>query len=322
MVDVLINITLLFIISFVLYKAATFFVHSLQNLTKDRPISRFFLAAFFIGIATSLPEMFISVLSGFEGYPELAVGNALGSNITNLALVVPLIILFTQKSLKVDTESFSLRNALLILSATLLPFVLLLDRSLGFTDAVFLFFMFIIYSSYIFYHKHEKYGFFSLLEKIKEVFNHKDNWKDLVVIFFSLLTLILGSAAVVRVSVRLSHLLETELFVIGAVLVAVATSLPELLVGLAAARKKDSDIVFGEILGSLVTNANLVVGLAALKKPVVFIDLTSYTFSTLFLFFTFVLFYIFSLTQKKITKLEAGILLSVYMLFVFIEYFV
>lgn len=316
--EVFLNVVLLFLTSFVVYKAAAFFVQALVNLSKRTRLSKFFLAAFFVGIATSLPEIFIAVISTVAGYPVLAIGNALGSNIANLSLIIPLIVLIINKDLRIDLESFSFRHSLFVLTATVLPFSLILDRSLSLMDAFFLIIMFFLYSSYIFYYKNEKVGIFSFLEKIKDLFVEKHFWKDVFVLVFSVLTLILGSYVIVKLAGVLSDQVGLGYLEIGAVLVAVGTSLPEFFVGLSAFRKKEADIVFGEILGSLVTNANLVVGLSALRNQVVLVDLTSYTLMTMFLFFIMVLFYIFSLTQKRLKRSEAAVLLIVYALFVFL----
>ncbi|GIW62753.1 MAG: sodium:calcium antiporter [Patescibacteria group bacterium] len=318
MAEVLLNLILLFVASFVVYKASGFFVQSLANLSKRTRISKIFLAAFFVGIATSLPETIVSIISTVEGYPALAIGNALGSNIANLSLIIPLIVLIVNKDLKVDLESFSFRHSLFVLTATVLPFALILDRSLSLMDAFFLIVMFFLYSSYIFYYKKNKVGVFSFLNKIKDLFVEQHFWKDIFVFLFSLFTLILGSYVIVRLAEVLSRQLSLGFLEVGALLVAVGTSLPEFFVGLSAFRKKESDIVFGEILGSLVTNANLVVGLSALRTQVVLIDLTSYTLMTMFLFFVMILFYIFSLTQRKLQRSEAVMLLVVYALFVFL----
>ncbi len=309
---------LLFSAGFVVYKASEIFVLSVKSLSRDGLLGKFFLASIFAGIATSLPEIFVAFSSSFEGYPTLSIGNALGSNIADLGLVVPLAILLTGTVAKVDKESFNLRSSLLVLAATVLPFMLVLDRVLSFYDGIFLLAMFFIYTFYVF-EKKKEHGFFSFLGRLKKALFHPDFWKGILGVALSLVVLVFGSDAIVRLTLLIGEELGISPFLSGLVFVALATSLPELFVATSALAKGESAIFFGDILGSLVTNANLVIGLSALKRPVVFLDLSDYAVSTIVLFGIMALFYLFSLTKRKIEKWEAIVLFSVYLLFLFLE---
>lgn len=312
------KIFLLFSVGIVVYKASEVLISSIKSLSKDGLLGKFFLASLFAGIATSLPEVFVALSASYEGYPSLSIGNALGSNIVNLGFVVPLAIFLAGKGIDVKKESFNLRNILLVLSATVFPFMLVLDRVLSFYDGLFLIAMFFIYVFYIF-EKKEGHGFLSILGRIKKTFLHPDFWKGMVGIIASLLILVLGSDIMVKLTLSIGEELNITPFLSGLVFVALATSLPELFVATSAIAKGESTIFFGDILGSLVTNANLVIALSTLAKPVVFLDLSDYAISTVFLFIIMALFYVFALTKRRIEKWEAVVLLACYVLFLILE---
>ena len=316
--SIMFKLFLLFATAFVVYKASEGLVYSLKQMTKDGLLGKFFMAAIFAGVATSLPEIFVAISSSFENVPSLSIGNALGSNIANLSFVVPLAIFLSGKVAKVNKENLSRKSALLILTSTVLPFMLVLDRVLSFFDGLFLAFMFFVYAVYLFGRKTE-HGLFSFLRVIKKAFLQPHFWKGLFGVVLSLIVLVLGSDVIVRLSMSLAEDLGLSLFVAGLVFVALSTSLPELFVATAALAKEEEEIFFGDILGSLITNANLVIALSVLRRPVVFLDLSSYAVSVLILFLVLVLFYIFALTKRRIEKWEAAVLFSAYILFLILE---
>ncbi len=316
---ILFKVFLLFSAALVVYKASEFFILSLKKLSKDGLLGKFFLASIFAGVATSLPEIFVSLSSSFEGYPHLSIGNAIGSNIADISFVIPLAIFLSGREVKIDDESFSLRSALLVLAATVLPFMLVLDRVLSFYDGIFLIFMFFVYSIYVFKGKKER-GIFSFLRRFKEALADSSFWKGLVGVVLSLAILVVGSDVIVKLSVDISHNLGLSVFVTGVVFVALATSLPELFVATVALAKGEAAVFFGDILGSLVTNANLVIGLSVLRRAVVFLDLTSYAVSVIALFIAMGLFYAFSFTKKKIERWEGAVLFAAYLIFLFLEH--
>ncbi|PIV09107.1 hypothetical protein COS31_00225 [Candidatus Roizmanbacteria bacterium CG02_land_8_20_14_3_00_36_15] len=93
--EILLAIFLVFFFCFILYKTSEVLINSLKSVADDSILSKFLLASIFGGVATSLPELFIGISSAIDKKPEIAIGNALGSNIVDLALVVPLVILIS-----------------------------------------------------------------------------------------------------------------------------------------------------------------------------------------------------------------------------------
>ena len=317
---ILFAIIAVFVLCFILYKASEVFIHSIKALSDDGFLSKFFLASIFGGIATSIPEIFIGIASSLEKKPEIAIGNALGSNIADLSLVLPLAVLLLNQAININKEEISLKNAFLLLSSSFLPFLLAIDGSLSRVDGLFLIGMFFIYTFYIFQKRPSGiFGLFSFLKKISHEFHRKLIGKEFLSLLISLFTLIFTSDLLVRTTLFLSQALQIKIFLLSLFLIAVGTSLPELFVALQALRKHENAILFGDIFGSLVTNANLVVGLAGFIHPINFASLSTYTLSIIILFLSFILFTLFSFTKRKLEVWEAIVLLSLYVIFFILE---
>ncbi len=317
---ILLAIILIFFLCFILYKASEVFVKSIRDISKNGLLSKFLLASLFGGIATSIPEVFVGITSAIEKKPVVALGNALGSNIVDLALVLPLAILLTRKAIKVGKENFSFKNAFLILTSSLLPFLLAIDGQISRIDGFFLVMMFIVYTIYVFQKRiMGKFGLFNFLRKLKKGFHQTDMIKAVSFLFISLLVLIFASALLIKTATYLSATLQIKMFLVSLFLIALGTSLPELFVAISAVNGTDDSILFGDIFGSLISNANLVVGISAMIFPITIANFAVYGVSISALFFVFFLFMIFSFTKHKFEKWEAVVMVSVYLLFFILE---
>ncbi len=317
---VLLSFFLIFVICFVLYKTSSIFIASIKSIAEYGVIGKFALAGIFAGIMTSIPELFVSISAALEKEPVVAVGNALGSNIADIALVVPLIIILSGKAINVKKEDFNLRTVFLVLASSILPFLLALDGSISRVDGLFLITMFFIYSIYIFQSKPRlNLRIKSFIKKIEYKFNHTRILEPFLIMIVSTLILIISSDTLIRVGNFLSSAMHINVFLIGVFLLGLGTSLPELFVGMSSLQEGEDTIVFGDILGSLITNANLAIGIAALLRPINFSNFNEYWISILALFLSFLIFTIFSFTKRKLEKWEAYILLSFYLLFIVME---
>lgn len=318
---VLLAIISVFLLCFILYKAAKLFIDSIRIIADDGLLSKFLLASIFGGVATSVPEIFVGISAALEKKPTVALGNALGSNIADLALVVPLVVLISGSALKVGKEEFSVKNIFLILASSLLPFLLAVDGGISRIDGLFLTTMFFVYIIYLFQKRPRRlsFGIFSFLRKFNHQLRKKDVRRAFGLLFLSLLILIIASDLLVKIAVFLSWMLQMRIFLVSIFLLALGTSLPELFVSIGAVKSKDEAILFGDIFGSLITNANLVIGISALINPLSLTNFSQYTVSILALFFSFVLFIVFSYTKSKIEKWESLVMISVYLIFFLLE---
>jgi len=218
-----------------------------------------------IGFGTSAPELAVSVLSAMEGSPGIALGNAYGSNIANIALILGITALISP----IVVQSQILRKELPVLAAiTLLSVILLWDLTISRLDAVILL---VVFSGLMIWSIREGLsdGKDTLSQETEaELEAHpmpiQKAWVWLAV---GLVLLIVSSRLLVWGAVTIAEGLGISELVIGLTVVAVGTSLPELASCIAAARKNEHDLAMGNILGSNLFNTLAVVGLAGAIHP-------------------------------------------------------
>ncbi|MFC1722179.1 sodium:calcium antiporter [Patescibacteria group bacterium] len=308
------NLGLLIISAVVLAKTVRVFVNSSSKIADLLGISSYTISFLLVSLATSLPELVVSITSGIEKNTILAYGNAIGSNLALITLIVALPILVGQK---ISTKGV-IKSKDIYFSA----FFLLLALALALDGLVTRFDGLIMISGYIVYVravlKKE-----TLLETLVDRFEHTNVWKQGVLFSISLLLILAASEGIVTSAINLSSSLNLSLGYIGLTITAIGTSLPEIAfaLGVIKSRHREKDEIMGDVIGSVVANSTIVLGTAALIHP---IDLHSSIIgfpSMLILISTLILFLAFSKSNEELDKKEAMALLGVYFLFLGVEYF-
>jgi len=269
-----------------------------------------------VGFGTSVPEMIVSALSAFKGAPSLALGNAYGSNIANIGLILGISALINP--LAVHSEV--LRKELPILSTvTLIAVFLLLDGQLTRMDAGILLMVFGGIMAWTISQGLRSRGDSLDREMEKELSLHAMPLaRALTWLGTGLLGLILSSRLLVWGAVEVAHGFGVSDLVIGLTVVAVGTSLPELAASVVAARKNEHDIALGNVLGSNLFNTLAVVGIAGVIRPmpvspdVLYRDCTVMGALTLSLF---VIGYGFR-GQGRVSRPEGFLLLASYLTYI------
>lgn len=316
-------IAVILALSFILYKASDSLIRAIHTLSGKTIFSTFFLASIFTGIATSIPELFVGITSAVEKNSEFGFGNAVGSNIANIALIMPIAVLISGIVLNIKKAHFSRQTILILLSASIFPFLLGSDGILSRIDGMFLLFLYGVYAIYIFNKRPTGiYGFKNILSRIVANFEDRHVLKATSFAVGSTILMIFAAHFLLKSSLLLAQTLGIQSFIIALFIVAPSTSLPELFVAMVAIRKKEIDVLYGDIYGSLVANANLIVGLIALIRPIRISVFSHYSLSIAALIVTFSLFFIFSFTKKRFDKWEAAVLLGIYMIFFLAETFI
>jgi cation:H+ antiporter len=221
-------------------------------------VSKLFIAATIVAFGTSAPELFTSVNANLSGFPGISVGNVIGSNIANVFMVVAISamiapVLFDRKEIRVDT--------LVMLGATaaMVPAVLsgFLSRGAGVAMVVAL-------TAYVFYQYKA-----SRLDTDEIGGVDAEARAPWLMLLAGIATLVIGSEILVRGAVAGGVALGVPEAVIGMTLIAVGTSLPELTACIAAARKGQSEVIVGGIVGSNIFNILSVMALSAAVTPLV-----------------------------------------------------
>ena len=144
--------------------------------------------------------------------------------------------------------------------------------------------------------------------------------KELAWVFFAIALLLFAADSLVKVSVSLAMAFNLPLLLVGLLIVAVGTTLPELVFSIEALRNKQSNMVLGNLLGSIVANGTLVIGLAVLISPITIANPQTYLVSTMAFLLIFTLFYFFVRSKQRLDHWEGALLLIVYLIFAFFEW--
>lgn len=218
-----------------------------------------------VGFGTSAPEMVVSALAAFQGNPGIALGNAYGSNIANIALILGVTALISP----IMVHSTVLRKELPILTLlTALSVILLADLELTRWDAILLLLVFGCLMAWTI-HQGLKQKTDSLAKEVKTTIAEKAMPIKRAVFWLvvGLVLLIASSRILVWGAVEIAHIFNVSDMIIGLTIVAVGTSLPELASSIIAIRKGEHDIALGNVLGSNLFNTLAVVGIAGTIHP-------------------------------------------------------
>lgn len=249
----------------ILVWSADKFIDGAAAVARHYALPPLLIGALIIGFGTSAPELAVSVFSALEGSPGLALGNAYGSNIANIALILGLTALISP----IMVHSGILRKELPVLAAvTLLTVALLWDFTISQLDAAILLVAFVALLLWSLRETTLKNGTDSFGAEPEDAMDSTltpaKAWGWLWV---GLLLLVVSSRLVVWGAVSLAQALGVSELVIGLTIVAIGTSLPELASCIAAARKNEHDLIMGNIIGSNLFNTLAVVGLAGAIHP-------------------------------------------------------
>lgn len=231
----------------------------IANIFKVSPL---IIGMLIFGFGTSAPEMLVSGIAASDGNPGLSVGNAIGSNIFNIALVLGISAIVMPIQVRGEVLK---KEWIFLMIATLCAGLLLYDNQLDFSDGVILLLFLLLFFAYTFKeaksNKHHEFDELQHLEKNPKV---GKTWLMLIV---GLVVLISSAKLVVWGGVGLAKHLGLSDLIIGLTIVALGTSLPELAVSIASALKRRHEMVVGNIIGSNLFNTIAVLAMPALIHP-------------------------------------------------------
>ena len=280
-------------------------VTTTERTSSTLSVSNFYASFFLIGIATSAPEIFVSIESALRNQTILAVGNALGSNISNIALVFSISILF----INLDKFNLSLpsRPFISMIMLGFMAFILIFfDKTFTIPDSLILILIFII-SIYLFNPNKvenksvniKKYNFIALL----------------LYLIFSLVLLIYGSNLFIKGATEIALFLGVTSYVIGLTLVALGTSLPELAASIQSARKGKVDFIIGNIIGSNIFNIAIAMATAGLINSASFGN-TDLLRDFMILAFSTLIFYLVIRSKNNLKTVYSLVLVITYFLYI------
>lgn len=287
----------------VVLKSADWLTNGAVGLATKLGISQIVIGLTIVAIGTSMPEFFVSIVSAIKGTPDLAVGNIVGSNIFNVLLIVG--VAATVAPIAIQRATVRRDIPIAIVASIMLTFMMF-DDNISRIDALILFAAFIAF-------------IWITLRNSKNDANEKDastekvipTWKSVLFIIFGLVGLVLGSNIFVDNASSLAHGWGISDAVIGLTIVAGGTSLPELATSAVAARKGDSGIAIGNVLGSNVFNILMILGLTGIISPMHIQNITYIDMAVMVI--SMVLFWLFSFTKLRVERWEGCVLIACFL---------
>ena len=310
----------LLILGFVfLVKGADAFVEGCSSIAKKYNVPSLIIGMTIVAMGTSLPETAVSITASVTGNNELAVSNAVGSNIFNLMVVVGVCTLFTSVAVQINTLKIDFPIS--VACAVLLFALGAIGMSLGHVDGVIFIILFALFILYMIRSAQtsrdkntdpdvEEEEYLLEAEEIQEM----SVGKSVIYIVLGGIAIALGSDWVVDGACTVAATIGISQTLIGLTVVAFGTSLPELVTSIVAAKKGEVDMALGNVIGSNIFNILMVLGIAAAISPVTFLAENMIDIVILIVFSVIV--WIMAWTKRELNKKEGILMLVLYAVYV------
>lgn len=274
-------------------------------------VSKLVIGLTVVAFGTSAPELFVSVMAAIDNHPGISVGNVVGSNIINIALVLAI----TAMIIPIPVRKSSIKYdwpAMMI--ASLLFYIFILNGYLQFLEGLIFLILLFAYVVFSIYYSRKNYNH---LEAVEEV--HFSILVSVLLIVLSSAGLALGSDLLVTNAVKIADKLHIDDRIISITVIAFGTSVPELVTSAAAALKKEMDISIGNIIGSNIFNILCVLGITSMIKKIEIPSMTMH-FDVFWMLGTAILLFLFILPLKggKLTQPKGLFLFVVYCIYVYL----
>lgn len=316
-------ISILFL-TFILIKATDQVIIAVRRLSKNSGSLAFTISALFLAVATSLPELSVGITAGLEGKPNLSLGNILGANIANLSLVAGFSAVIVGR---VNVHSRFIRHEVAVAAmAAILPLILIYDKTLSRVDGLILIAAYGAYASSFFKKRflqiaeeHRKESFFvRLLQQVSHI--NGNGGRESGRLFIGIAILLAASNLIVRSASILAQNAGIPIFLVGLILISVGTTLPELIFSIRSLNNHQPTMYFGNLLGSVIANSLLIIGVVAVLSPITVVAVSEYMIAVTAFLVIFATFWFFVHSKLTLERWEASVLLLIYIAFVFVEF--
>ena len=256
----LIIASIILIIGFVLLtKGADYFIENSAAFAEDKGISPHIVGVTVVAFGTSLPELLVSVISSFQNHNDLALGNIVGSNISNLGLVLAsasFIFHYTLRS-RIEPEDNANKDSYVMLIAALLLVFFAQDNLISFSEGFLFFILYLLYLVSLYFRSSKK-----------PEWSESETNTSYSFLVGGLISMLIGAQITINSAVEIASQLGVSEIVIGLSVVAIGTSLPELAGTVSAARMGHKEIAIGNVIGSNIANIFLVMGVLAMINAI------------------------------------------------------
>ena len=309
------NLALIFLGFFLLVIGGEFIVRASVALSLRFNISKFVIGMTVVSFATSLPELIVSINAALNNSPSIAINNVVGSNIANIGLVLALIALLS--NISVNEKSFRRDWSWMFFLSIMLWLFIITDNELnGFEGFLLITFLVSFVNSVL-----KKSDSIELLNDVDDKLKLTSNFKILIWLFISSLTLYFGAEFLVDGAVKFANQINISEAVISVSIVAIGTSIPELAASLVAIAKNEKGISVGNLIGSNIFNIGSVLGITAIIKDIPIAEEIIERDIIWMMVFTVLIMVLAVLPEKnKISKYKGLIMLLGYFVFIFLAF--
>lgn len=280
------------------------FIRGGSGIAKRFNIPEYVIGATVVAIGTSLPEVISSSYAAWRGFSDISVGNVVGSNFFNMAMILGFIALVVPITVK---RNIFQKDVPVFLASVFILFLISFDTIISRVEGIILLILFAGYLMWIISEKEVPEEEFVKLAP-------KSLWIAVLYLIAASLFLYIGSRLAIDGAVILGEKLNISRWIIGVIIVAFGTSLPEFTTSIVAAIRGRRDISVGNILGSNITNVLLVIGTASTVRPLS-VSKTTIQFDIPVVILTSLVLS-FMINDKKITRLSGLVLLSIFILYI------
>lgn len=260
---------LLLIVGFaMLIKGADWFVDGAAGLARKMGIPQLVIGLTIVAMGTSAPEAAVSISAALQGTADIAIGNVVGSNILNILIILGITALI--RSIKIQKSTLWIEIPFMIVITIILIFLGRSGLVVSLAEGIILLILFVAYLTYLFILS--KKG--NLQDEAEEEGEKKPIknkvWFRIIMLVVGGIVIVLGSNITVNAATAITEAVHISERFIGLTIVALGTSLPELVTSVVAARKGNADIAIGNIVGSNIFNILFVIGLSSFITPVIY----------------------------------------------------
>ena len=299
----------LIIIGFVLLiVGADVLVDGSSGIAKKFHIPEIIIGLTIVSIGTSMPELFVSITSALDGYSDMAIGNIIGSNLCNLLLILGLSATIKPIVFQKETRLYEIPMCLLV--TIVLMYFCNSQGGISRLEAVILLVLFCAFIGYTIYMGRKE----SKKEIVEIQTEEKKNsiLKNIVFVLLGIFSLKFGGDLVVDNAVNVARYFNWSEKLISLTILAVGTSLPELVTSVTAAVKGNSDIAIGNIIGSNIFNILLIIGVSAFITPITYNFSYNFDFSVLIASSIILAIFPFIPPKDKMSRFNGIVYLFIY----------
>ncbi len=305
----ILNLILFLVFLFILIKSADYATRYSSRLAKIFHMREFIVSFFIVAVISAFPEATISIISAIKGMPEFGLGTLLGSNVADLTLVFGLVALISTRGISIKSEI--LKKDFFYIALLLFPVILGIDGRFSRIDGILLLLvgLFFFYTLFI-----ESARFTKKLNKLRD----GSFYKSLALLILSLAVLLVSANYTIKFGVDFANNLQIPPILVGLTMVSIGTCLPELLFSIRAVRANHDELALGDVLGTVIIDATIIIGIISIISPFYFKPTVIYVTGAA-MFIAGLLTVLFIKSGKLLSRKEGACLLLFYALYLITE---